>query len=142
MLRQLRTKSIAHFVLAASMLAAVACGSSTSPIGRAAGESAEFGKTVAAPAATALVVSAANVTVGQAVTVTATLYTSGHPLGGKKLWLSVDGGAAVSAPATKLGTATWTLNGLAAGTHTLVASFAGGQGYSASSASTTVTVNP
>ena len=136
----LRFKSIARCFLAASMLATVACESATSPIARAADESANFGKSSSLQA-TALVVAATNASVGQPVNVTATLYTSGHPLGGKKLSLSVDGGSPTTVSSSRLGTATWSVNGLAAGTHTIVVSFAGGNGYAASSASTTATVN-
>ena len=138
-----RAKSIArYFFFAASMLAATACESATSPIARAAGDEAHYGKGTTTKTATAMVVSASNISVGRSLSVTATLYTNGHPLGGKKLSISVDGGPAMTATATRLGTAKWTVSGLAAGTHTIVAQFAGDAGYSASSASTTVTVNP
>ena len=137
----LRFKSIARFFLAASMLATVACESATSPIVRAADESANFGKSNSVQA-TAMVVSATNASVGQPVNVTATLYTSGHPLGGRKMTLTVDGGFVSTLSGSRLGTATWSVKGLSAGTHTIVVTFAGDNGYAGSSASTTVTVSP
>lgn len=138
-----RGKSIACYVLFAGvLLGATACESATSPITRAAGEDASYGKATATKTATALVVSTSSIAVGQSLTVTATLYTNGHPLGGKKMALSVDGGAPMTTTGSRLGTGTWTVSGLAAGIHTIVAEFAGDNSYSGSSASTTVTVNP
>jgi hypothetical protein len=138
-----RAVSIARFFLVAGvMLGATACDSATSPITRAAGDDASYGKANATKTATALTVSAANIAVGQSLTVVATLYTSGHPLGGKKMTLQVDGGAVMTTTGSRLGTGTWTVSGLSAGTHTIVAGFAGDNNYSGSSASTSVTVNP
>jgi hypothetical protein len=137
----LRMKSVAHYALAASLLAAVGCESATSPTSRAADESAEFAKT-STTSATAIGVSAPSIQAGQSATISATLYTRGHPLGGKKLTMSVDGGGGVTLVGTKLGTATWTVNGLTAGTHSIVVTFAGDQSYTASSGSATLTVNP
>jgi hypothetical protein len=140
----IRIKSLAHYALAASMLAAVACESATSPISndaRSSSESAEFAKSSTAYA-TSIKISAASVSAGQPVTVNATLYSQGHPLTGKKMWLSVDGGTATAAVGSKIGTATWTVNGLAVGTHTLSVSYAGEQNWLGSSANATVTVNP
>lgn len=141
MISDLRIKSIARVLLAVSMLATVACESATSPIARAADDNASFAKTSTLQA-TAMVVSATNVNVGQAVDVTATLYTAGHPLGGRKMTLKVDGGAGVTISGSQLGTARWSVKGLSVGTHTIVVSFAGDNGYSGSSASTTATVSP
>ena len=137
-----RLKSIARYCLAASLVAVAACESATGPIARAAGDDAQFGKSPATQTATLLIVSASDIAAGQSLTVTAYLFTNGHPLGGKKLSITVDGGKAMTATASRMGTATWTVTGLAAGTHTIDAKFAGDAGYSASSASTTVTVNP
>jgi len=137
----LRIKSIARVFLAASMLATVACESATSPIARAADDNASFGKTSSLQPTT-IVIAATNASVGQAVIVTATIYQPNHPVGGKKLTLTVDGGSPTSLSSSKLGTAQWTVNGLAAGSHTFVVTFAGDNSYVGSSASTTATVSP
>jgi hypothetical protein len=145
MISQLRIKSIAHVSLAALMLAAVACDSATSPIANdaPAAESAQFGKTPSSPAATSILIFvASNVSVGQNVDVGAQIWTDGHTLGGKKVSLSVDGGPAMTAQVTRSATREWTLSGLSAGTHSLVARFSGDDSYASSSASATVTVNP
>ena len=137
-------KSFARYFFAASLIAVAACESATSPIARAAGDDAQYGKggSAATLTATVLTVSAKDVMLGQPITVTATLYTSGHPLGGKKISISVDGGAPQVQTGSRTGTATWTLSGLGLGTHSIDAKFNGDNGYAASSASTTVTVNP
>ena len=137
----LRFKSIARVFLAASMLATVACESATSPIARAADESANFGKSSSLQA-TNLVIAATNASVGQPVIVTATLYNTAHPIGGKKMSLTVDGGSPTTLTGSKLGTAQWSVKGLAAGTHSIVVTFAGDNSYSGTSASTTATVTP
>jgi hypothetical protein len=137
----LRIKSIARVFLAASMLATVACESATSPIARAADDNASFAKS-STTQSTLMVVAATNAKVGEAVNVTATLYTSNHPLGGRKMTLTVDGGSPSTVSGSRLGTATWSVKGLAAGTHAIVVSFAGDNGYTGSSASTTATVSP
>jgi hypothetical protein len=137
----LRIKSIAQFLLAASMLATVACESATSPIARAADDNANFAKT-SSLIQTRIVIAATNASVGQPVTVTATMYQPTHPVGGKKLTMTVDGGSPSALSTSKLGTAQWTVNGLAAGTHTFTVTFAGDNTYAGSSASTTATVSP
>ena len=137
----LRIKSIARVFLAASMLATVACESATSPIARAADDNASFGKSTSLQP-TVLTVVATNASVGEAVNVTATIYQSNHPVGGKKLTLTIDGGSPTTASSTKSGTATWSVKGLAAGAHAIVVTFAGDNSYAGSSASTTATVSP
>ena len=138
----LRIKSIARAFLAASMLATVACESATSPIARAADDNASFGKTSSLQPTTIVMAVTTNASVGQPVVVTATIYQPNHPVGGKKLTMSVDGGPGTSLSSSKLGTAQWTVNGLAAGTHTFVVTFAGDNSYSGSSASISTTVSP
>src|SRR6185436_3622651 len=98
----IRFKSIARVFLAASMLATVACESATSPIARAADDNASFGKT-SSLTPTTIVIAATNATVGQPVVVTATMYQPSHPVGGKKLTLTVDGGPGTSLSSSKLG---------------------------------------
>jgi len=137
----IRFKSIARVFLAGSMLATVACESATSPIARAADDNASFGKT-SSLIQTRIVIAATNASVGQPVTVTATMYQPTHPVGGKKLTMTVDGGSAATLTTSKLGTAQWSVSGLSAGTHTFVVTFAGDNSYSGSSASTTATVSP
>ncbi|KQY42827.1 hypothetical protein ASD18_17715 [Cellulomonas sp. Root137] len=92
------------------------------------------------PTALALTSSAPSVTVGQAVTFTATVTSAaGTPTG--LVQFAVDGGTPVSVPAVA-GVASYSPTGLAAGTHSVTASFAGDGTYGASTATLAQSVVP
>ena len=132
--------SLSKLTFVAALFVATACQSPTSPA-ISASDDAQFAASRSAMA-TSLSVSAPNGVVGKPVTVSAFLTTAGHPLGGKKITLRIDGGAPQTTTAVTLGTATFTVSGLSAGSHTAVAEFAGDKSYTGSSASTTFSVAP
>jgi hypothetical protein len=92
--------------------------------------------------ATATTISAPAVTypANASATVTVTSPTGGIPTG--NVSFSVDGGAPLNTALDAAGSATFTLAGLAAGTHSLSASYAAQSHFSASSATGTLTLNP
>ena len=140
MISHISNKVIARLSLAALLLGAVACESATSPI--ASPENAEFAKTTGAEAASSISVSAADVSVGQAVKVVAVFSSGGQTVSGKRISLSLDGGAPMTVATQRNGMTTWTLSGVAVGSHAVTVSFAGDNSFAASSASTSFNVNP
>jgi hypothetical protein len=91
---------------------------------------------------TAITINAATVSVRTAATIEVTLWTDGHPLGGKLMTLFVDGIAYDAKHGHRLGTAEFTVRGLTAGTHALSATFAGTNNFFGSTGSGSITVTP
>jgi hypothetical protein len=134
------SNSIARrFVLVVGLFVATACQSPTSPSRSTLTPSdAQFAAS-GAQQATNVAVSVPNVPFGQAATVTVQVYTD-HAISGKKISLTIDNGAPMTGVSGRVGFVTFTVKGLAAGSHTAVAQFAGDREYAAASASTSFSV--
>jgi hypothetical protein len=140
MISPISNKVIVRLSLAALLLGAVACESTTSPM--ASPESAEFAKSDSPAAASSIAVSAPDISAGQTLKVTAVFSSGSVTVSGKKVSLSLDGGAPLTTATQRNGMTTWSLSGLAVGSHTVTVSFAGDNAYAASSTSASVNVNP
>ena len=91
---------------------------------------------------TSITINAPSVSVGQAATISVTLWTDGHPLGGRLLVLSVNGVAYDSKHSARLGTAKFTVTGLSGGLHALSAEFLGDNNFFGSTGGGSITVTP
>src|SRR6185436_2329097 len=96
-----------------------------------------------APAATTLSLNATPATFGDVATLTASLAASSGPVAGKSIAFRINGNSAGLATTDDSGTAfvVISVDALAAGSHSVTATFAGDAGYAASGASATLTVS-
>ena len=133
------THSLMSITKYLSLALAVAVAACESPAGPVAGPGdAQFARTRAI-AATAMTINPASLTAGQPGEIVATLWTAGHPLGGKLMNLYIDGALVDSKRGSRLGTAEFSVPGLAAGDHSVIVTFDGDTNFAPSEATRTVT---
>ena len=134
------THSLMSITKYLSLAVAVAVAACEAPAGPVAGPGdAQFARTRAI-ATTSITIDPASVTAGQPGEIDATLWTAGHPLGGKRMQLSIDGALIDSKRSSHLGTATFSVPGLTAGHHSVTVSFDGDTNFAPSEAAATIAV--
>ena len=132
------TRTISKFIPLAFLVVAAACDTSVAPTGPSAGD-AQFAAAHTS-GETSITISAPSVRVGSEATITAVLWVDGHPLGGKLLTLFIDGLAVDAKRTARLGTATFTVSGLSAGTHTVSVDFVGDNTYFSAQSGSSITI--